>query len=182
VLIEPLVEARPHIEAIARRFPRVEHVEAAAAREAGRLMLNVHRDMARTSRHWESDYVASGVSAREVEAVTIDAVRLERRIEGPILLKIDVQGAELDVLEGATETLSDTEYVVLETSLFQFFEGAPLFAEVVSFMAKRDFVAYDVLAIQYRPLDGAVSMLDLAFVKEAGPLRATHRFQLHPLL
>lgn len=177
VLIEPVEEARPYLEALARRYPKVEYVIAAAARYPGSVKINVHRDIARSSLYWESDYTPDSVTPREVAAVTLDQVRRERELAPPILLKIDVQGAELEVLAGATETLRDTEYVVLETSLFEFFPGAPLVAEIVDYMRRHGFVIYDVLALQYRPLDGAMSMLDLAFVKSAGAFRRVHRFQ-----
>ena len=177
VLIEPAEEARPHLEALAARFPRVEYVMAAAAESPGRVVLNVHRDIARISRYWESDYVPAAVTAREVAAVTLDQVRRDRNLEAPILLKIDVQGSELDVLRGAQQTLADTEYVILETSLFEFFRGGPLLSDVVAYMRDRDFVPYDVVGIHYRPLDGALSLIDVVFVRASGRFRQTHRFR-----
>jgi hypothetical protein len=36
------------------------------------------------------------------------------------------------------------------------------------------FVVYDIMGLQYRPLDCALSQADLAFVKESGPFRRTH--------
>jgi FkbM family methyltransferase len=182
VLVEPVEEAKPHLEAIASRFPSTEYVLAAAAGRPGRAVLNVHRDISRTSRYWESDYVATGVTQRDVPAVTLDELRRDRKLEAPVLLKIDVEGAELDVLDGARETLVDTEYVILEVSLFEFHRGAPLLADVVRYMRDRDFVVYDVLHIEYRPLDDAASVIDVAFVKAAGPFRQVHRYQLHPLV
>ena len=47
-----------------------------------------------------------------------------KSLHGPYLLKIDVQGAELDVLEGAQNLLKDTEAVVLEVSMFGFMAGS----------------------------------------------------------
>lgn len=176
VLIEPLEESKPFLEAIAAQFPHVEYVIAAAGRQSGRVVINVHKDIARSSLYWESDYVPGAVMPREVPLVTLDQVRRERELAGPILLKIDVQGAELDVLAGAEETLRATECVVLETSLFEFFRGAPLVSEVVAYLQRQGFVIYDVWALQYRPLDGAMSMIDLAFVKEHGAFRRVHRF------
>jgi len=179
ILIEPLEEATPFLADIAKQFPHVEYVVAAAARQSGQVTINVHPDMARSSVFWESDYAPGSVKPRAVRAVTLDQIRRERQLEPPMLLKIDVQGAEVDVLAGAAETLVDTEYVVLETSLYEFFHGAPEVGEVVAFMRSRGFVIYDVLALQYRPLDGALSMLDLGFVKERSAWRRLHRF--HPL-
>lgn len=176
VLIEPLEESKPFLEAIAGCFPHVEYVIAAAGRQSGRVLINVHPDMARSSVYWESDYVPGAVSPRDVPSITLDQVKRERGLDGPILLKIDVQGAELDVLAGGEETLPATECVVLEASLFEFFRGAPLVSEVVAYMQRQGFVIYDVLALQYRPLDGAMSMIDLAFVKEHGSFRRAHRF------
>jgi FkbM family methyltransferase len=181
LLVEAMQEAEPHLQAIAARRPGVEYVIAAASSRSGSLLLHVHPDGERSSSYWESDYVLNDVERREVPAVTLDELRRDRDLEGPFLLKIDVQGAELDVLEGATETLAHTEYVVLETSLFHFFTGAPLVGEVIAYLNERGFVVYDVLSIQHRPLDGAVSMMDLAFVKESSFLRRTHRFQWEPM-
>jgi FkbM family methyltransferase len=181
LLVEPVAEAEPHLRTIAARYPRVEYVLAAAAARTGRVVLNVHPDTARSSTYWESDYVSGDVTEREVPAVTLDQLRRERHLEGPFLLKLDVQGGELDVLGGADEMLADTEYVILESCLFQFFDGAPLVADVVAFMRARGFVIYDLASIHYRPLDGAMSTMDLVFVRESSRLRGAHRFQREPL-
>jgi FkbM family methyltransferase len=181
LLVEPVAEAEPHLRAIAARYPRVEYVVAAAAARPGRIVLNVHPDTARSSAYWESDFVPGDITTRDVPAVTLDDLRGERRLEGPFLLKIDVQGGELDVLSGADEMLAETEYVILECCLFQFFDGAPLVAEVVSFMRARGFVIYDVASVHYRPFDGAMSTMDVVFVKETSRLRVAHRFQREPL-
>lgn len=182
VLVEPLEEARPHLEAIATRYPNVACVVAAAGARAGRITLNVHRDMERTSQYWESDFRETEITRREVPVVPLDQLRRELALVPPFLLKLDVQGAELDVLAGAQETLIDTEYLIVEVSLFQSFDEGPLFADVVSYLHRHQFVLYDVLSIQYRPLDGAVSTMDLAFVRAPGPFRLNHRFQSHPLV
>jgi hypothetical protein len=78
------------------------------------------------------------------------------------------------VLAGATETLRAAEYVVLEVSFFEFFRGGPLFHDVLAFMQARGFVAYDIFGFQYRPLDGALSQADVAFVRERGAFRQHH--------
>jgi len=49
---------------------------------------------------------------------------------GPMLVKIDVQGFEVQVIEGGQDVLRNAEIVVLEISFVEFYEGQPLFAEI----------------------------------------------------
>ena len=96
--------------------------------------------------------------------------------KGPYLIKVDVQGAELDVLDGTLETLNKTELVILEVSMFQLMKDAPQFYDVVVYMKNRGFVAYDVFGESFRPLDGALGQIDIAFVKENGRFRREHSY------
>jgi len=176
VLIDPLEEARPFLEEIKRKFAHVEYILAAAGDAPGTLELNVHPDIARSSAYWESDYDPAVVEKRRVPAVTIDQIRREKNLEGPILLKVDVQGGELKVLEGAAETLNDVECIVLETSLYEFFKGGPLVSGVVDYMQRIGFAVQDVWSLQYRN-DGTLLMIDFAFVRTNGMFRTVHRFR-----
>lgn len=109
--------------------------------------------------------------ARTVEQrqlATLDSLLAD--MEAPGLLKIDTQGYELEVLRGAVSTLSRFGAVLLEISLIEINEGAPLLHDVIAFMKARSFVAYDVLEIHRRPLDQACNQLDILFVTEDSPL------------
>ena len=53
-----------------------------------------------------------------------------RRLDGhrrPMLLQIDVQGAELEVLEGSRDRLNDVSVIVIESPFEQAYEGAACF-------------------------------------------------------
>jgi FkbM family methyltransferase len=50
----------------------------------------------------------------EVEITTLDDILSERDILFIDILKLDVEGNELEVLKGATETLKNTKKIVLE--------------------------------------------------------------------
>jgi hypothetical protein len=82
-----------------------------------------------------------------------------------------VQGYELEVLRGATETLRACEAVMSEVSLFRYTPDTPLADEVIGFLRDRGFVLYDVAGVLRRPLDDALGQMDLVFVKEDHPLR-----------
>jgi FkbM family methyltransferase len=93
----------------------------------------------------------------------------------PDFLKLDVQGFELQVLRGADEILQSVEAVMMEVSLIEINKGAPLFAEVVGFMADRGFEVADIIEIHRRPLDQATNQVDLFFVRSAHALLSDHR-------
>jgi FkbM family methyltransferase len=176
VLIEPLEEYGPSLATTLETLPGAVLVNAAAAATEGAITLNVHGDLVGSSLYLEQEDSAVNGQPRSVAAVTLDELRSERGLKGPFLIKIDVQGAELDVLAGAADTLRETEYVVLEVSFFEFFRGGPLFHDVIAFMQAQGFVAYDVFGFQYRPLDGALSQADVSFVRDDGPFRKHHHY------
>lgn len=60
------------------------------------------------------------------------------------ILKIDVQGAELLVLEGAKETLKNTHFVLLKVSILKYNENSPLFNDVIKKMDEYGFNVYKI--------------------------------------
>ena len=105
--------------------------------------------------------------------VTIDSLLEEGAIEMPDLVKLDVQGFELEALRGGQRLFGPVEAFVLEASLFRFMPGIPLFHEVVAFMAERDYLAYDFGGWLRRPHDGALGQTDVCFARKNGILRTT---------
>ena len=71
---------------------------------------------------------------RTYQTVTLDAVFRLKQLPKPELLKMDVQGAELDVLRGATEVLESVEHVILELQSVEYNKGAPLREIVIEYM------------------------------------------------
>jgi len=80
------------------------------------------------------------------------------------------------VLAGASRTLQQTEAVILEVTLFGTLIGAPQLYDVLSHMKQVGFVVYDAYGFLYRPLDNALCQMDMVFVREDGPFRASHAF------
>jgi FkbM family methyltransferase len=175
LLIEPLREFEPVLQKICRKY-NATYVLAAAGASPGTATLNVHPNhMGGSSTYRESEGAHIDGHPRIVSVVTLDQMCAEHRLPGPYLIKVDVQGAELDVLDGATEqVLADTELVILEVSLFGFFIGGPQFYDVVRYMKERGFVVYDIVGGGNRPFDGALAQVDMAFVRENGIFREHH--------
>ena len=90
-----------------------------------------------------------------------------------LFIKIDVQGAELDVLSGGLKILERCDVVQLETALLPYNEGAPQIAEVFVQMEKWGFSPYDFAGF-IRPNGIDLVQTDVIFVRTASALRPLH--------
>lgn len=176
LLIEPLKEFESDLIAILKKY-KGSYVLAAAGPRPGQATFNVHKShLDGSSLHKETMGSEADGYEINVPLIKIDDIIKAKQIGGPYLIKIDVQGAELSVMDGAPQALLETEVIVLEVSLFEFMVGAPQFHEVISYMKERDFVAYDIFHGWNRPLDGALGQVDVVFVKDKGMFRRDHSY------
>lgn len=80
------------------------------------------------------------------------------------LVKIDVQGAELDVLRGAGSMIHSVKALCIELSLHPVNRGAPLLAEVVATLDQLGFAMSDAVPL---PRDGGLQkQIDAVFVRK----------------
>jgi FkbM family methyltransferase len=77
---------------------------------------------------------------RILKTVTLDAVVNLKRLPAPDMIKMDVQGAELDVLKGAKETIKTAKHIILELQRVEYNKGAPLKDTVIAYM---DSIGFD---------------------------------------
>lgn len=105
-----------------------------------------------------------------------DVVLREYAGRAPDLLKLDVQGYELEVLKGAEHSLGRIGAVLAEVNLLDLHSGVPLLAELVTWLDARGLVAFDICGLTRRPLDRALWQADMIFIPGASPLRADKRW------
>ncbi len=81
------------------------------------------------------------------------------------LVKIDCQGAELDIIRGGQKTIKRTDWLLVEVPLVEYNEGAPKIEEVVDWIQSFGFELRDIL--EYHRIAGIYSgnvfQLDLLF-------------------
>jgi len=177
LLIEPQPEMRAPLDALCQRLPGVRWVECAAgAREETRIQ-TIWADHEGSSflPHPQEDRLAAG-EQRPARVRRLDDLLAEDGGRVPDLVKLDVQGFELEALSGCPSIFGRTELFVMETSLYAFLPGLPLLREVIDFMAERDYEVYDVAGCIRRPVDAALGQLDVAFARRRGFLRQHDRW------
>ena len=87
-------------------------------------------------------------------------------MEQPILLKLDLQGHELEALRGASATLQKTEAVVVETAFAATYEGEPTFHALNGFLDMAGF-GFDRALNFARDTQGTIFQMDALFTREA---------------
>lgn len=87
----------------------------------------------------DSPLLYTEANARLVNCQTLETIRLVRNWPLPNLLKMDVQGAELDVLQGLGASLQQVEHVILELQHVEWNLGAPQCELVINWMQAHNF-------------------------------------------
>jgi FkbM family methyltransferase len=92
---------------------------------------------------------------RKVEEVPVNLIGLDALKEMPRLdlLKMDLQGGELGVLENATDKLANAMAVVCEVRFYRMYEGEPMWAEVDQELRRQGFVLHKIMHAKSVRLD-----------------------------
>jgi len=120
-------------------------------------MLQAHLDAAPDSRYIGTE----AVPLRRLDTLIPSILRQERNI----LLKIDTQGYEGKVLDGAGELLSGTRAVQLELSFVPLYENQPLWDELRQRMTAAGFSLWLLMPGIVDPTNGRLLQADGIFVK-----------------
>jgi FkbM family methyltransferase len=111
-------------------------------------------------------YGEQNLQVREVATVRLDTLVARERLPAPDLIKIDVQGAELEVLAGAAESLRAAAALIVEVSLVDYNKGGPLAAQVIAAIDRLGFKCADVCEV-HRSARNFVLQLDLLCARPA---------------
>lgn len=165
ILIEPVAENAPYLAKICNYYKDATYIIAAANKKPANVTISVSPNLIHSSIISNSADVSKHLEVRNILGITLDGLCKQLQLEGPYLIKVDVDGLEVDVLAGATQILQNTEYVIVEVCL------SGQMYDVINFMKSQAFVVYDIVDLGYQPSSGALWQVDMAFVKESGQFR-----------
>lgn len=171
---EALPEAHRQLVERARRSRRSWLVAACAAlgRQSGEVELNVSANSASSSvLPMLGTHLRAAPQARYIGKQAVRLERMDQLAEGivpidkQVMIKIDTQGYEMEVLEGATALLPRTVAIQLELSLVPLYEGAPSFRDMIGYLEARGFELFGLVPEFVDHQSGRLLQVDGFFVR-----------------
>lgn len=169
-------EANPHlIKKLEENYANIKNVKIfpiACGSIQGFLPLNVSKFSPSSSLLKISELHLEEFPGTETEQViNVKVDRLDNRVKTlgllheSFLLKIDVQGFELDVLKGATAIFDKVHIIVCEVNLAHLYENQTTFESLVSFLRHHKYQLVDIGKPIYSHRTHEILYIDLAFKK-----------------
>jgi FkbM family methyltransferase len=88
----------------------------------------------------------------EVRTASLDKFAADHGVEGVDLIKIDVQGAELEIFQGGANLLRTVSCIVSEVEFVPLYKDQPLFGDVDAFLRGQGFLFHKFLGLSGRTM------------------------------
>lgn len=167
LLLEPLLERKSTLESFAEHRKNVHFSPVAAGSQDGFTEFIIADDL-------DGSGVASKTSPKEsLRTVSVSSIPMQlakHGLEGPFLIKLDVHGFEIPILNGCAPIMGDVQLFIIEVYGFKIADGALLFWEMCQHMDKLGFRLFDIVDVMNRPVDGAFWQCDAFFVPKSNPV------------
>jgi FkbM family methyltransferase len=168
IAVEPGPAPLERLRARLGGYPNVEIRAAAVARESGTAAFHLtgHDHGSSLRRPLSESRAVIGAGAEVVETIEVPTLSLDDLVGDRTVdvLKIDVQGSELDVLRGGREALGRTRAVLLEMNFFSQYEGDATFDTLHSEMSGLGFELINVSPPLTKP-DGTAIFIDGCYAR-----------------
>lgn len=95
--------------------------------------------------HLKSEPESIYIAQEEIEIKKIDSIfNSFCNKEDRVMIKIDTQGYEKNVIDGATESLNNIKIIQLEMSILPLYENEILFIEMINYLDKKGFQLFSL--------------------------------------
>ncbi|MBX2926555.1 MAG: FkbM family methyltransferase [Saprospiraceae bacterium] len=167
-LLEPQAHMEHSIHDILNKNPKVTFHAVGAGKEAGAFQFTiVDRDDSCTFGMSAEEAQQRGFQQIKVPVVTLNDLLNNPKLPTPDIIKIDAEGLDMEVLQGASHFFGKTEVFMVEASIGNR-DFKNTFSTVLNFMEARGYRLFDITDLN-RPFDPKVLWLtELVFIKNDG--------------
>jgi FkbM family methyltransferase len=168
IFIEPVAECLPALNEIAKSLCKCTIFNCAIS--------NVNQEMDLSlsdTRQYSSIDTKIGAETRTIKVRTVDSIYEEVGKHDSILLKIDVDGIELNVLQGSKSLFREECVIIIEATVG---DKTPRFNTLVEYLSAYGYKVFDIVDPLYRPRDWHLWQVDLVFVNQKSSLWNNHDF------
>jgi FkbM family methyltransferase len=168
---EPLASAFADLKSAAAEDQRWEAHNLGLGQTEGVATLNVSENSESSSiLPMMASHLHGYPQSRYVATETVKMTTLARVLEGTtdvggVFVKVDTQGYEREVIEGAGNAISRVDGVQLEMSIIPLYEGESLLPEMITFMRDKGFVLMSVEPGSSDPQTGQLLQMDGLFFR-----------------
>lgn len=173
LLVEPQESKRESLLTLTNKYSNIQYSDSLLSSILGNKV--VFHEMETASSVLEEHYETNAKKTIKTTQ-TLDNLLKDKNIQNPDFIKLDTQGYELEILKGSSQALSQAEVVLMEVNLIDIHKNCPLLHEVINFMDRVDFIAYDICSFTRRPFDKALWQVDMLFVKKTSDLLKSKQY------
>lgn len=166
-LFEPQPDLRPAMQDLTGRANvRVHQLGVGRQNGSCKLTLTARHDSC-TFRYDEADAARLGLSQIDGPVCTLDSFVQDQKLGIPDICKIDAEGWDLDVLEGARTLLGRTEVFFVEACMVSGLQANSLEA-LTERMTASGYVLSDFTDLNRSRPDGALWLVEAVFLRQGG--------------
>jgi FkbM family methyltransferase len=174
VSFEPLTAARKKlVQNASKDVNWFVHDQAAIGESNGFVDINISKNSVSSSilpmlnLHSEAEASSVYIGHEKVPIITLDSISnfFLGKSEN-CFIKIDTQGYEAQVLDGAMETLKSTNGILCELSLFPLYKGQKLWKEIINKLEDEGFILWSFEKAFVDIRDGRTLQIDAVFLKK----------------
>ncbi|MEK6531620.1 MAG: FkbM family methyltransferase [Deltaproteobacteria bacterium] len=171
----PIIHAFEPIPELAlelrKRFASSKNVvvhENALGAEGKGIRFNVLKNIVSSSVLKPTDIKRSyhGSKVDVERSIEVRQVRLDEAIKAPVdIMKLDLQGYELEALKGAEGLLNDIKAITTEVEFTPLYEGQPLFSDIDKYLREKGFRLLNLYELFTHP-DGQLTAGDAVYLNK----------------
>ncbi len=161
LLIEAQKQHAGNLQKFKSKHSNIDYVIAAAGKEEGEIFFNDSDPLGGQASDKPFDESTSTV---RVPLTSIDIEVKKKNLKGPFLIKLDTHGYEVPILEGAVETLKNTNLLIIETYNYKLTKDSLRYWEMNEYLSKLGFLSIEMVDPMLRKHDLSFWQMDTFYV------------------